>query len=72
MEQLVTGEETLLFYVELEKVLVEIGFLNPAGPKHLRRLMRRLRRLFNRIRLSRNEMDILRGILTAIRRKSGI
>lgn len=72
MERLATGEETELFYTELEKVLMEIGFLNPTSPKHLRRLMRRLRRLFNRIRMSRNEMDILRGILTAIRRKTGI
>jgi len=69
MEQLTTMEETELFYAELERVLVEIEFLDPKSPKHLIRLMRRLRRLFNRIRLSRNEMNILRGILTAIRKK---
>jgi len=68
-EQLTTMEETELFYKALEEVLVEIDFLDPQSPKHLRRLMRRLRRLFNRIRLNRNEMNILRGILTAIRNK---
>ena len=68
-EQLTTIEETELFYKALEEVLVEVEFLDPQSPKHLRRLMRRLRRLFNRIRLNRNEMNILRGILTAIRNK---
>jgi tRNA (cytidine32/uridine32-2'-O)-methyltransferase len=68
-EQLTTFAETELFYKALEEVLVEIEFLDPQSPKHLRRLMRRLRRLFNRIRLNRNEMNILRGILTAIRNK---
>jgi tRNA (cytidine32/uridine32-2'-O)-methyltransferase len=72
MEQLTTVEETELFYTELENVLVEIEFLNPESPKHRKRLMRRLRRLFNRIRLNRNEMNILRGILTAIRGRRGI
>jgi len=72
MEQLTTVEETELFYTELENVLVEIEFLDPMSPKHLKRLMRRLRRLFNRIRINRNEMNILRGILTAISKRHRI
>lgn len=72
MEPLTTGEETELFYAELEDVLVEIEFLDPHSPKHRKRLMRRLRRLFNRIRLNRNEMNILRGVLTAIRKKHSV
>jgi len=71
-EELTTVEETELFYCELENVLLEIEFLDPQSPKHGRQLMRRLRRLFNRVRLNRNEMNILRGILTAIRKQHGI
>jgi TrmH family RNA methyltransferase len=51
------------FYQHLEQVLIEIRFLNP---KHPRKLMRRLIRMFSRIRLEVNELNILRGILTAI------
>ncbi len=70
-ETLTTVEEVEMFYIELEKVLLEIGFLNPQSPKHLNRLMRRLRRLFNRVRLTSNELQILRGILTAIQKNHG-
>lgn len=51
------------FYRHLEQVLIEIKFLNP---KHPRKLMRRLIRLFSRVRLEVNEINILRGILTAV------
>ncbi|OGI50615.1 MAG: tRNA (cytosine(32)/uridine(32)-2'-O)-methyltransferase TrmJ [Candidatus Muproteobacteria bacterium RIFCSPHIGHO2_12_FULL_60_33] len=50
------------FYQHLEEVLQQIGFLDPANPRFL---MRRLMRLFNRAGLDDNEMNILRGILTA-------
>ena len=50
------------FYIHLEQTLVDLGFLDPAKP---RQLMRRLRRLFNRARPDGNEINILRGILTA-------
>ncbi|MCG6875248.1 MAG: RNA methyltransferase [Betaproteobacteria bacterium] len=49
-------------YVHLEQNLIQSGFLDPAQP---RRLMERLRRLFGRARLEREEVNILRGILTA-------
>jgi len=61
-----TIEEMEHFYAHLEKVLEEIRFLDPENPRHL---MRRLRRLFIRARPDRNEVNILRGILTAIDRK---
>ena len=51
------------FYVHLERALVARGFLNPDNPRHL---MRRLRRLFNRAELDTNEINILRGILSAL------
>ena len=54
------------FYRHLEEVLQQIGFLDPDNP---RRLMRRLMRLFNRVVLDRNEMNILRGILTAVQQQ---
>lgn len=54
------------FYRHLEQVLVEIDFLDPQHP---RKLMRRLIRLFSRVRLEVNEVNILRGILTAIQER---
>ncbi len=51
------------FYGHLEKTLIEIGFLNPASPK---RLMPKLRRLFSRTRLQKEEINILRGMLSAM------
>ena len=53
------------FYGHLEEVMYETEFLNPAKPK---RLMRRLRRLFARARLEKEEVNILRGILHAVRK----
>jgi TrmH family RNA methyltransferase len=62
----VNQEDMQRFYQHLEKVLQQIGFLDPANP---RLLMRRLMRLFNRAGLDDNEMNILRGILTAIQKR---
>jgi TrmH family RNA methyltransferase len=59
-----SATETEAFYAHMEQVLIEIGFLDPAKPRFL---MRRLRRLFIRARLDKNEVNILRGILTAVR-----
>lgn len=58
-------EEVQRFYEHLEAVLLETEFLDPANP---RKLMRRLIRLFNRAELDQNEVNILRGILTAVQR----
>lgn len=46
-----------------QQALIDLGFLNPARP---RRLMPRLRRLFGRARLEQEEVNFLRGILSAI------
>ena len=56
------------FYTELERLLLEVGFLDPENPRHL---MRRLRRLFVRANPDQNEINILNGILTAIQRDRG-
>ena len=59
-------------YEHLEQVLEEVDFRDRTqGGTHL---MARLRRLFQRAALDRNEVNILRGILTAVqsrRRRAG-
>ncbi|MGB5629567.1 MAG: TrmH family RNA methyltransferase, partial [Woeseiaceae bacterium] len=60
-----TSEEMEHFYAHLEKVLTDIEFLDPDNPRHL---MRRMRRLFIRARPDKNEVNILRGVLTAVDR----
>ena len=49
-----------------QQVLVQIGFLDPAAPK---KLMPRLNQLLNRARLSREEVDILRGMARFVGRQ---
>jgi TrmH family RNA methyltransferase len=50
------------FYGHMEAALAELEFLNPGSPG---KLMLKLRRLFARTRLAQEEVNILRGILTA-------
>jgi tRNA/rRNA methyltransferase len=59
-------EEVEGFYAELERTMVETGFLDPGHPK---KLMRRMRRLFGRAQLEKEEVNILRGILKALTRR---
>jgi TrmH family RNA methyltransferase len=54
------------FYRHLLQVLNEIDFEDRTG-----HLMERLRRLFNRAQLDRNELNILRGILSAVQGRRG-
>ncbi|MFT4046706.1 MAG: RNA methyltransferase [Solimonas sp.] len=58
-----SNDEIEHFYRHLERILLSTGFLDPANP---RLLMRRLRQFFNRAGADRNELNILRGILTSI------
>jgi tRNA (cytidine32/uridine32-2'-O)-methyltransferase len=53
-------------YQHLEKVMIDLEFLNPEVP---RQLMARVRRLFNRAQPDVMELNILRGILAAMERK---
>ncbi len=57
-----SSDEMERFYLHLEQALIELDFLDPDNP---RQLMRRLRRLYNRTRPDENEVNILRGMLTA-------
>ena len=49
-------------------MLLTSGFLDPDNPRHL---MRRLRRLFARAEPDQNEINILRGVLSATERERG-
>ena len=57
-----TAEELERYFEHLERVLIKLDFLDPDNP---RKLMRRLRRLYNRARPDENEINILRGVLSA-------
>jgi tRNA/rRNA methyltransferase len=45
----------------LEETLLHIGYLNPAHPK---KLMERMRRIYARAALEKEEVNLLRGVLT--------
>lgn len=64
---LASQEETERMMVHMEQVLITLGFHDPENP---RLLMPRLRRLFARTRLDKMEVNILRGILSAVERQS--
>ena len=55
-------EEVEALLSHLERAAVGSGFLDPARPK---RLMPRLRRMFSRAGLEREEVAILRGMLSS-------
>lgn len=61
--QLATHEALEGFYAQLERALIETGYLNPAQPK---KLMQRLRRLYSRAGLETEEINILRGIVRTL------
>lgn len=56
------AEQLERYFVHLEQTLADIGFLQT---KHTTKLMQKLRRLYARARPEQEEINILRGILTA-------
>lgn len=64
--ELASFDEIEGFHRHLLRVMTESGFYDPDNPK---RLVPRVRRLFGRIRLEREEINILRGILGTLERK---
>lgn len=62
-QQPATAGELDRYLTHLEAVLVLLRFHDPDNP---RQLLRRLRRLYQRIQPDRMEINILRGVLTAI------
>lgn len=61
--RLANVEEMEMFFTHLQEVFIEIDFLKLSVP---RKLMTRMRRLFLRARPDVMEMNMLRGMLTAI------
>ncbi|MBW8186507.1 tRNA (cytosine(32)/uridine(32)-2'-O)-methyltransferase TrmJ [Shewanella nanhaiensis] len=57
------------FFTHLEKTLLNTGFIVKQHPGQV---MTKLRRLFSRARLEKQEMNILRGMLTSIDKKVAI
>ena len=66
--ELASIEQVEHFYAHLEASLGQTDFLEPGKPK---RMMERMRRLFGRAKLQREEVNILRGMLTAWDRAVG-
>ena len=64
-EKPATAEDMEDFIQHLENTLIKIDYMDPENP---RKSMPRLRRLFHRARMSRNEVNLLRGVLKQIGR----
>ena len=62
-----THEEVEGLMSHFEKVLIEVDFLNAKSPG---RVMQRIRRLIARTELEREELNILRGFLSAVEKKA--
>lgn len=62
-------EDVEAFFHHLEQVLVDVDFHRRDKP---RQLMTRLRRLFQRSQMDQMEINILRGILTAVQKSAGL
>ncbi|MBS1158730.1 MAG: methyltransferase TrmH, group 1 [Proteobacteria bacterium] len=63
-----TNDEVEGLYGHLEAVMTATGFYNPEQPG---RLLPKLRRLFGRVRLERDEVNILRGVLASTQVRTG-
>jgi len=61
-----SSAETEGYFAQLQQVLESNGFVNPEQPGLV---MQRLRRLYLRSEPTRNEINILRGMLSAIERQ---
>ena len=69
IESLATNAQVEGFFQHLQSVLEQIEFI-ANSPREV--LMRKIRRLFLHPNLSEDEVNILRGILTAVEKKSNI
>ncbi len=59
--QLASDEEREQMFSDMQRVLLDIGFLNPRNPSHI---MRSIRRFLGRAELTPRDVQILRGIMT--------
>lgn len=65
-EEYPLSEDLEGFYRHLEETLLETGFVVKSHPGQV---MMKLRRLFNRARPEKQELNILRGILSSVQKK---
>lgn len=63
---LASADDLQCFFKHLQQTMIDVNFLDVRQPK---KLMHRLRRLFQRAQLSKTEIHILRGFLSAINKK---
>ncbi len=63
-----SGEAVHALLTHWEQALIAVEFLDPAHPK---KLMPRMRHLFGRNGLTRDEVDMLRGVCTAMVKTAG-
>lgn len=56
-------EDVERYFEHLERVITDVGFLDPKQPGHI---MRRLRRLFTKAQPDKQDINILRGVLSAV------
>ena len=66
-QPLVNAEDLENFHNHLAETMAELDFYDPKNP---RQLLTRMRRLFNRLRMDQMEVSILRGLLSAVQRKT--
>ena len=66
-QDIADSSETEFLYEHFEQVLNNIGFLNKENPTVL---MRKLRKMLNRRSLTKEEVQIFRGILAAIQKNT--
>ena len=61
-EEIVSADAMEGFYQQLEALMIETDFLDPKNPRYL---MRRMRRMYGRIQVTKSELNLLRGSLSA-------
>ncbi len=63
----VTADDLESYFEHLKQVMIDVDFLDPENPRYL---IPRLRRLYSRSGITRSEMNILRGMLASIQKKT--
>lgn len=64
--QSVTVQEMEYFFYHTEQLYQSLGFIQNQG------VMQKLRRLYNRANIEKNELNILRGMLSAVEKRLGL
>ena len=65
-EEWVKADDLEGYFEHLKQVMIDVNFLDPENPRYL---LPRLRRLYSRSGITRSELNILRGLLSAIQKR---